>query len=221
MLITSFCLLPHCTSHLYTPYLFFFFLPFYFSKQSQIQTHHLDLFGSARSVSDGAVSYLNELWLTEAWPSLERESDRDSTQAPVQPIIILPNLNQAVCGGQQYPVCLKARRSFNTAPPPIPPWGVHLPAASFSCVTLSSPCPCDIFCTWIWGALVFGEERRSEPASSTFSQLLTAAWFNAVELRSQHLFVFMPQPQKWQSLRGDLTVYLFLFSISVHPSAYC
>lgn len=83
--------------HLTSIYYNSFFSPL---NLSRIQNHHLDLFGSASILSDGAVSYLNELWLTGAWPSLELESDRDSTRATVQPINILQILNQAFCKGQ-------------------------------------------------------------------------------------------------------------------------
>ena len=88
----------HLTSIYHTSFLFFLFRGEV--RFRAVISTYLALW--AHLVSDGAVSYLNELWLTEAWPSLELESGGGghSTQAPVQPIIVLQILNQAVCRGQ-------------------------------------------------------------------------------------------------------------------------
>lgn len=66
------------------------------------------------------------------------------------------------------------------------------------------------------GALVFGEvfEKRIELAPSTFTQLFSAARFNAAELSSQHLFGLMPQPQKEESL-GIFVLFYRSISFSI------
>lgn len=151
-------------------------------------------------------------------PGLPRSLDQTGTTHRPLSSLLSSSKSLIKLSVEDSSTCLLARHSFSAASqyPINPPMRCssqdHLHAANFSCVTLSSPRPADTFCTWMRGALVFGEvfEKRIKLSPSTFSQLFTAAWFNAVELSSQHLFGLMLQPQKKNRVWRDITAYLFL-----------
>lgn len=126
----------------------------------------------------------------------------------VQPIIILQVLNQAVCGGQQDPVCLsffflsRLKSRLTMYPINLPQRCLsqdRLPCCQFLlCDPFHLPVPLTHFAHWKWG---FGKvfERRIKLSLHIHSG---AAWFNAGELGSQHLFGLMLQPWKKKESLG-------------------
>ena len=118
---------------------------------------------------------------------------------------------------------------------PTSPRGLFVfPAANFSCATLSSPRPFwHISHMHMRGLLCFVRCLKSQIkpsvslslslsltlSPSTFSQLLTAAWFNAVELSSQHLFGFnaaASEKKKMKRVWGDFTASFAVFGDHMH-----
>lgn len=138
-----------------------------FLRLSQIGNHHLDLFGCMCPLSDGAVSYLNELWLTVglAFPGAWIRRGQ-CTQACIQPIIILQILNQAVRRGQYSSslsvfgpgVRFSALLTISNQPPP----ELLEPGSSPCCqfVVCEPFISSDTSCTGIWESLVFWEKAK-------------------------------------------------------------
>lgn len=157
------------------------------------------------------MSYLNELWLTVAWPSLELESDGGQTHRPLSSLLssskslIKLSVEDSSIPSVFWPGIHSVLLTISNQPPREvfkPGWS-HCCQFLLQCDPFLILIPLTHFVHGYEGLLCLVRESCSLP---TFGQLFTAAWFNAVELSSQHLFGWMPQPQKEES-------FLFYFAL--------